>query len=261
MKIEGNVIKLRGAETTIDVDAPLRIKDGASFVDVRNYIAPVFQYENLVVKNNSGTPNSQIDVSWDSLYIGPIHSTTYTQTLNIESDTDWDSGDHTDEPPDGFVFVHAFAKADGTEVCKFSLSATTPTLPTGYIYSRAISYVRNTSGHFNVFYQKNNLRSISFLAILTAGASATPAAIDISTYIPHVMAREITLNVSIDTTGGVGASLTIMPIDNASVFSANFYTDSYSRVSQMTPVYSNNIYYSILAGTASIQIVGCTLNI
>lgn len=156
MKIEGNVIKLRGAETTIDVDAPLRIKDGASFVDVRNYIAPVFQYENLVVKNNSGTPNSKIDVSWDSLYIGPIHSTTYTQTLNIESDTDWDSGDHTDEPANGFVYVHAFAKADGTEVCKFSLSATAPTLPTDYLYSRRIAAPRNTSGNFVTYYQKND---------------------------------------------------------------------------------------------------------
>jgi hypothetical protein len=206
MIIDGNEISLRGAETSIDVDAPLRIKDGASFVDVRSYIAPVHQYENLVVKNNAGTPNSQIDVSWDSLYIGAIHSTSYTQTLNIESDTDWDSGDHTDEPTSAWVYIWALAKIDGTEKIVFSLSATTLETVTGYVYSRRISKAYNDgSSNLSGYKQKNEFYNFSIVPTITFAGSATPA--DVTTAVTSAISpidKTIFGNISgIAASGGV----------------------------------------------------------
>jgi len=74
-----------------------------------------------------------------------------------------------------------------------SLSETSPTLPTGYIYSRRVGYVRNDStSNFISFFQHFNNRTRKYfydealadLAVLINGSATTPTEIDCSNFMP-----------------------------------------------------------------------------
>lgn len=112
-------------------------------------------YKNLVVKNTVASPNNQIDITFDNLQIGRIHKTNGSYlAFNVETAENWDTGTVA-EPTNGFVYVWIMAKIDGTVNPFYSLSATSPTLPSGYVYTRLISAPKNTSGNFEYLHQRN----------------------------------------------------------------------------------------------------------
>lgn len=54
---------------------------------------------------------------------------------------------------DNWYAVFAIEKADGTTAALLSLSATAPTMPSGYLYKRRVGWVKNVAGDLLLFYQ------------------------------------------------------------------------------------------------------------
>jgi hypothetical protein len=91
------------------------------------------------------------------------------------------------------------AKASG---CLISLSATLPTLPTGYDVFRRIGWIfTDGSSHFLLAYQTGAglVREYQYDAaasVLSGGTSATFAAVDLSAFVPAASIIPVTLNAS-----------------------------------------------------------------
>lgn len=142
-------------------------------------------YKNIVVKNTTASPNNQIDITYDNLQIGRIHDAGGSfLAFDVETAGNWDTGTAA-EPTNGFAYVWIMAKIDGTVNPFYSLSATAPTMPSGYVFKRLISAPRNTSGNFISYYQRDN--DIIFTNMLITNTGNTFGNIvdqDLTSYCP-----------------------------------------------------------------------------
>jgi hypothetical protein len=111
-------------------------------------------YDGLLLKRNATNPNYQVDLDYTTLWIEGVKSSAGNFTLDITA-----SGalglDTGSESADAWYYIWSIAKADGTVSAILSASATSPSLPSGYIYKRLVSWVRNTSGNFVPFLQED----------------------------------------------------------------------------------------------------------
>lgn len=104
------------------------------------------EIDNLLIKSNATNPNYQIDVSFTGLRVELKYLTSVSTTIDIT--TMLDTGT---EAVSTWYCIWIFAKDDGTYCFRFSTSATSPTVPSGYTYKRLIGKVyNNTSGNFNI---------------------------------------------------------------------------------------------------------------
>jgi hypothetical protein len=138
-------------------------------------------YVDLLVSRPS---TSTVTVSWTELFVGGRRTGAQSFTLNIAN-----SGllglDTGSESADAWYYIWIIAKADGTVSAILSASATAPTIPTGYIYKRLVSMVRNTSGDFVNFVQENERWGyVSGTAMKTASTFLNET-LDCSVYIPE----------------------------------------------------------------------------
>jgi hypothetical protein len=78
-------------------------------------------------------------------------------------------------------------KQDGTFALIGSASAVAPTLPSGYIYYRLVSAVKNTSGNFVDYSQSNDIITLSAIYSTSLGSTgATLSDIDCTAYTPLI---------------------------------------------------------------------------
>jgi len=135
----------------------------------------VGQTNGLTIINNTGTPNTQIDITTTGRSI--LEATTgetvtiAAQTLTINAATTGanalDTGSLANTT---WYYVYLIAKADGTVASLISTSSTTPTMPTGYVYKYRIGVQRTDgSAHFLRIMQKGNEAQYQVIA-----ASTTP---------------------------------------------------------------------------------------
>lgn len=108
--------------------------------------------------NNTGTPNTKIDIAAfsgrDTTDAFNIHSTT---TLTIDATTVGANGiDAGSLANTTSYFSFVIAKADGTVASLLSTSPTTPTLPSGYLYFRRVgSHRTDGSAHILAYLQED----------------------------------------------------------------------------------------------------------
>lgn len=116
---------------------------------------------NLVIENNSGNPNFQIDIAADEIMLQNsvgiakrISSVSETIDITVVGANGRDAGS---EASSTWYFVFAIAKADGTQAGLLSASSTAPTMPSGYTFKALEGAVRNDSGsNFIPFRQVDN---------------------------------------------------------------------------------------------------------
>lgn len=154
------------AETGSDdarIMTPLKVKQAIdAFVSDS---LPLNYFSGLTLANNSGAPLTTVDVG-----IGTCRNTTDTVDINITAVTrgilqasgSWAAGDNQNKLDTGAkaisTWYHVFAirkTSDGSGDILFSLSATSPTMPSGYAGHRRISSIRtdasgNILGFINV---------------------------------------------------------------------------------------------------------------
>jgi len=132
---------------------------------------------NLVLQNNASGNLSDVDIDADEIVLkNPVGLAYVAKAVNLTCDFATGSGlpnglDTGGESSDAWYYVYVIW--DGTTVASlFSLSATTPTLPTGYTYKALVGAVRNVSSDLVYFVQYGREVSIERQAVITAGATS-----------------------------------------------------------------------------------------
>lgn len=182
---------------------------------------PFLYINEMKVSNNATTPNTKLDVTAgicrDSTntydinlgnYNGQNNSGTANATTTINAAVNGINGLDTGTFAAStmyLVYVIGDAVAGNATGCMIStaLPAVGPLMPFGYNIFRHIGYaVSDGSTHFLKFYQSgnNNARMFTYDAYqatsVTAGTSATYAAIDLSTLVPAVDQTQVRMEIN-----------------------------------------------------------------
>lgn len=161
----------------------------ASASTVISAVTPDVQF--VVSNNNSTTPNTQVDFSFTSLYVG-TNSVAQTSTKTINAAVTGANGLDTGSLANStWYYVYAITNATGTSVQGLmSTSATNPTMPANFTAKRLFStYRTDASAHFYPQYQQDHsiyydLDDLSPNTVVVAGTANTPTAVDCSGFIP-----------------------------------------------------------------------------
>lgn len=145
-------------------------------------------YDNLTVKPNTSSPNYQVDIAFDGLYIEGqyLTSKSYTADITVSGVNGLDTDS---EAVSTWYYIWIISNDTTTSTgAILSTSATSPTLPAGYTLARLVSAVYNMSdGHFRSTYQINtSIRYAAECTGVSAGYATTPTDIIISSFIPPI---------------------------------------------------------------------------
>lgn len=159
-------------------------------------------FKNLLIKNNTGTPNNIMDVTCDALALTnsvtsvPKLATAISQSPNIT--TSGAGGlDTGSVASNTWYALWIIQKADATTAALFSLSATAPTLPSGYIYKARVGWCRTDgSSHIRPIIQYGRVAQYTAPALQqmisgSSGSVTTPTwtAVAIGNYVPSTASK------------------------------------------------------------------------
>ena len=151
----------------------------------------------LVVLPNAVNPLYQIDIDAaevstqdSSQSIVLLENVNLTVDITVSGVNGLDTGS---EATDAWYYLWVIAKVDGTEAGLLSISSTAPTMPATYTFKALVGAVRNTSGDFLPFYQKDNKVDYDASQIIKHGSFTTSAwtAQSITTFAPPTAKRII----------------------------------------------------------------------
>lgn len=179
----------------------------------------------LRIFNNATTPNTKMDITANNI---PLYDTSYNQKksgvisltadLGVSGANGLDTGTKANSTN---YYLWVIGKEDGTIASLWSLSATTPTMPTGYVYKRLVGWNRtDSSGNIYRILQvgnkaqyvvtsATNTANMRQMATGVAGNIATPTFVSVSTltFIP-INATKITL---VGNVTGSGNAIIVAP--------------------------------------------------
>ena len=177
--VSGDIIQNRYYKCTYDGT------DFVLFEDVLNS-ANNIRDRNLRLKNNVTNPNNQVDLTAD--FITVYNSSQQSLVVSVGSALVCDlavSGigglDTGSEASDTWYYLYVVYNpaTDDTKLL-FSLSLSSPTLPTGYSYFRRVTdNYNNSSSHINPYFQVNNVKTVEVndnrIAVnITSAINTTP---------------------------------------------------------------------------------------
>lgn len=173
----GNLFNGADQLVKTNVSGRLPALDGSLLIN----IAPTLDTSNMpIIANNAITPNTQIDFCagfcWDSTLTAKIISTAMTKKLDAVFAAGNGNGglDTGSKAVSTKYAVFAISKVDGTSDFLFSTSATTPAMPTCYIYKRRIGWIKtDISGNIIQFYQDGDTFYFRSVIIDFSGAYTT----------------------------------------------------------------------------------------
>lgn len=173
-------------------------------LDAQGVLCP---HKNLVIKNNTGTPNNQLDIDADNLVVYDtnrvpqiLSSVDLTADLTASGANGLDTGA---EAVSTWYHAWVIAKQDGTVASLLSTSATAPTLPSGYTYKGYVGAVFNDSGSdFDPLQQKDrNVVNLQTL-VLSAGSATSRTSINIGGQVPTTAKAVFGWMKVVDASGG-----------------------------------------------------------
>jgi len=167
-----------------------------TMLGMSNLYTPSF-INGLSIVNNPTTPNSKIDInigkcidSDDSFNM--ILDASITVDIGISGAGGLDTGS---ESSDAWYAVYLIMDSTEVNTAKglFSLSSSSPTMPSGYDAFRRVGWVRNnSSSNFLKFYQVGNgnkkwmfyITTKSDVAVLSSGSATTFTTVNLSSFVP-----------------------------------------------------------------------------
>lgn len=236
----------------------------------------------LVIVNNSGTPNTQLDIDADTAILlnstnNPVIVTSIDLTINASTTgaNGLDTGSLTTN-----AWYHAYIIYNGSTTAGLvSTSATSPTMPSGYTYKYRVGAIR-TDGS-SVFYrtvQRGNRAQYTLVAstntaayrVMDSGSSGsvtTPTwtAIAVASFIPptataiNILLRDDSLNMMASPNNAAGAfsSSTNPPLSVIDLSDGAISGTSFTRATEMI-LESSNIYWASSSSDADVRVVGWT---
>jgi hypothetical protein len=229
--------------------------------------APSHGYRNLVIENNAGTPNSQVDIDADAVALEDTTGRARTvRSVNLTADITASGANGLDTGAEAgatwyYIWV-IYNETTQTIASLLSASNTTPTMPSGYTFKALVGAIYNSAGsNFITLHQINN-RAVSDNStnFVTNGADAGYTVKSLAAFIPKGVSACVG-NVS----GTIGAGIT------ASTYLASESTGVGEQLFQITASNSTNtiwagfilaiteeqnLYYKIGAGLANGYITG-----
>lgn len=143
-------------------------------------------FENLACSWNNDT---NVNMSADALVLfdssgNAQRFTTFASTINAAT-TGANGLDAGTQSSSTWYYIWGIAKADATTAGLLSLSATAPTLPSGYTFKGLVGAVySDASTHFSKFSQLGTVVSIAEVLVLNGGTATSPTSVSLSATIP-----------------------------------------------------------------------------
>jgi hypothetical protein len=177
----------------------------------------------LGISNHVTNPNYQIDIAIgecrDSTDVHTIHITSVlTVDLTVSGEGGLDTGTEASDTWYAVLVIDDTTEGNSPKGL-LSLSATSPTLPSGYDVFRRIGWIRNNpSGNIMEFFQSGsgNTRTVKFLEtrpnlqVLNSGSATTWTSVDLSGLVPSTSCY-VFLNVAFRT-GASGAASNLLDL-------------------------------------------------
>ena len=119
-------------------------------------------YNNLIIKNNTTSPNSKLDISANTITLTNSDNESY-DVRNLAISVDIASSglgglSAGTEAIDTWYYIWIIGKVDMTVGVILDISSTSPTLPVDYTFKRLVGAVRNNiSSNFLQYMQKNDM--------------------------------------------------------------------------------------------------------
>lgn len=229
----------------------------------------------LSVRTSAGTPNTIVDVAAAELTVRNaagrairLSAVAVSANITVSGAGGLDTGV---EAINTWYYIHVIHNATtGTTAALLSVSASAPTLPSGFAFSALVGVVRNdAAGNFRQFKQRGaTVMYVDRLIVLAGGAATVLTAIDISAAVPPV-ASSVEILVTKQTPAALGQSVVSVYARNAAT-SAAIFALGYSGGSSQNgygngdllldwPDSAPNIWYLNSNGSADISVNGFRL--
>lgn len=244
-------------------------------------------FTNLVITNNSGTPNSQIDVSAGDIVVpnllpgGGVKFANAAFTINCAT-TGVNGMDTGTLPTSGWVYVYAISNG-ATVAGLASLSSSAPTMPTGYTYRKRIGAMRtDSSAHFfrtrqlgaKAVYQVTSATNTTALPVVASGTQTPWTAFPVSGVTVPTTAIEVRLILFASLNANSNTYIAVAPNNNYSTsitagtptaFGGNANTTTTAVINAQSDLLleNSNIYVGTTGGfgAATVSMYGWTDNI
>lgn len=163
---------------------------------------------NIAARVDAVNSDTQIDITADTLIVqDTLGNTQRVDSVNVTADITVSGVNGLDtgsEAANTWYYGYVIVKPDGTKAALLSVSATSPTMPTGYTYKARVCAVRNDAGsNFNWFRQHGNEVFYDELSQVTGLTATIATAVDISTFVPPI-AIEFTIGALLQVTSSAG---------------------------------------------------------
>lgn len=204
-------------------------------------------FKNLRVYPATAHPTYQVTITYDEFFIGWKKATSGSFTVDITA-----SGalglDTGSEASSTWYYIWMIMKLDGTLSALLSVSSTSPTLPSGYIYKKIIGAVRNDgSSNFIVFQQKNKIVSINGVLAYNNNTGGGFVSVDISAIVPTLIVNTI------------GGYIYSQLANETTTISVDGILSSYALYSAGAPLHSPYSQFPLIGNTTYIKTSGGSL--
>jgi hypothetical protein len=170
------------------------IYDGTNFqmvsqVNLNDTLSIRDSSRNLIIKNNATNPNYKLDIAADEVILQntagkpfSVSAVNHTVDITAAGANGLDTGA---EAISTWYHIWEIAKADGTKAALLSISATAPTMPSGYTYKAYIGAIYNdSSGNFIAIHQVGSRVARSEVAVLSSGTQTTTTSVSLASAVP-----------------------------------------------------------------------------
>ncbi|VAX24856.1 hypothetical protein MNBD_NITROSPINAE03-2039 [hydrothermal vent metagenome] len=224
-------------------------------------------YSKLAIKPNATNPLYQVDVDADSITLSTGAAVYDAVSVNLTADITVSGVNGLDTGSEAISTWYAvWVIYNGTTVASLlSVSATAPTMPSGYTYKRLVGFVRNDApGNFIDFVQRDKrVYYIAPVDIASGLAQTAYTAQDVSSVFPTASGWVAFMQVggygvggdtdiALSINGGTNAQAKFRMSISGSV--AGHFDEGYSRTSStpgfMSWVSGNNVYFTMGNATA-----------
>jgi sulfur transfer complex TusBCD TusB component (DsrH family) len=208
--VDGSLLTGVTATPGDETVTPAKLSDDA-------FISIIGDSKNLIITNNSGTPNSQVDIDADEIILKDTDGRAYlAEAVNLTANIATSGVNGLDTGVEvGGIWYYLWVIYNGTTVASLiSASSTAPTMPSGYTYKALVGAIYNdVSGNFIKMRQIDRLAFIARTTITTSIPGTTYSSLSLSAIVPP-NAKSVFLQRSDQFGASSSASLSTSPTNS-----------------------------------------------
>ena len=219
---------------------------------------------NLIIANNTATPNSQVDIDADEIVLKDSNRRAYLATsVNLTVDITASGANGLDTGSEASsTWYYLWVIYNGTTVAGLiSASSTAPTLPSGYTYKALVGAIYNaSSSNFVATCQVGRTAFIAPINVLNEGAATSYTSVSLSSAVPPIAKvalgrHRLNTNSSTAQRADIASNTSDLGICSVGGGSATGVTVFYSRWKLPLPT-AQTIYYKVTGQNTTVEVCG-----